>query len=203
MFALAPRLAASRAAAVPLRSVAAAAASSSRLCAAAPASRALHLARRAPRMAAAAPQPPRRRLATEAPLSGTYTSLTAEHIPELAALLATPAASLLTTLTPARQCGVSPVDAAELVAYNHDWMNKYRGRSACVVKPKSTAEVAAVVKYCAQQRIAVVPQGGNTGLVGGGVPVYDEVVISLANLNKIRSFDAISGESLAGGVWAM
>jgi len=83
------------------------------------------------------------------------------------------------------------------VAYNHDWMNKYRGRSACVVKPKSTAEVAAVVKYCAQQRIAVVPQGGNTGLVGGGVPVHDEVVISLANLNKIRSFDAISGTLVA------
>lgn len=42
-------------------------------------------------------------------------------------------------------------------------------------------------------RLAVVPQGGNTGLVGGSVPVFDEVVLSLANMNQIRSFDSVSG----------
>lgn len=61
--------------------------------------------------------------------------------------------------------GSASVD--ELVAYNDDWMNKYHGKSQVVVKPKSTEEVAAVMKYCNEQNIAVVPQGGNTGLVGG------------------------------------
>jgi FAD/FMN-containing dehydrogenase len=61
--------------------------------------------------------------------------------------------------------GSASVD--ELVAYNDDWMNKYHGKSQVIVKPKSTEEVAAVMKYCNEQNIAVVPQGGNTGLVGG------------------------------------
>jgi len=43
-------------------------------------------------------------------------------------------------------------------------------------------------------RLAVVPQGGNTGLVGGSVPVFDEIVLSLANMNQIRSFDSVSGK---------
>jgi FAD/FMN-containing dehydrogenase len=43
-------------------------------------------------------------------------------------------------------------------------------------------------------RLAVVPQGGNTGLVGGGVPVFDEIILSTANMNSIRSFDAVSGK---------
>jgi FAD/FMN-containing dehydrogenase len=45
-------------------------------------------------------------------------------------------------------------------------MNKYHGKSPIVVKPKTTEEVAAVVKYCNDEGIAIVPQGGNTGLVG-------------------------------------
>lgn len=43
-------------------------------------------------------------------------------------------------------------------------------------------------------RLAVVPQGGNTGLVGGSVPVFDEIVLSLQNMNKIRGFDSVSGK---------
>lgn len=42
-------------------------------------------------------------------------------------------------------------------------------------------------------RLAVVPQGGNTGLVGGGVPVFDEIILSTANMNSVRSFDDVSG----------
>lgn len=43
-------------------------------------------------------------------------------------------------------------------------------------------------------RLAVVPQGGNTGLVGGGVPVFDEIILSTANMNSVRSFDEVSGK---------
>ncbi|CAG8468071.1 9692_t:CDS:10 [Ambispora leptoticha] len=81
----------------------------------------------------------------------------------------------------------------DLLPYNIDWMRKYRGKSRLVVKPKSTEEVAAILKYCNENRLAVVPQGGNTGLVGGSVPVFDEIILSTKNLNKIRDFDPISG----------
>ena len=50
--------------------------------------------------------------------------------------------------------------------YNTDWMNKYRGLGSVVLRPKTTAQVAEIMKYCDAENIAVVPQGGNTGLVG-------------------------------------
>lgn len=50
-----------------------------------------------------------------------------------------------------------------------------------------------ILKYCNSRKLAVVPQGGNTGLVGGSVPVHDEIVISMANMNKIVEFDKNSG----------
>ncbi|KAJ2517247.1 D-lactate ferricytochrome c oxidoreductase [Coemansia sp. RSA 1939] len=84
-------------------------------------------------------------------------------------------------------------DAAELDGFNADWLNKYRGQSQVVLRPKTTQQVADVLRYCNDQRIAVVPQGGNTGLVGGSVPVHDEVVLSLRNLNKVRTYDDVSG----------
>ncbi|KAJ2492313.1 D-lactate ferricytochrome c oxidoreductase, partial [Coemansia sp. RSA 2049] len=84
-------------------------------------------------------------------------------------------------------------DAAELEGFNADWLNKYRGQSQVVLRPKTTQQVADVLRYCNDQRIAVVPQGGNTGLVGGSVPVHDEVVLSLRNLNKVRTYDDVSG----------
>ncbi|CAA7266588.1 unnamed protein product [Cyclocybe aegerita] len=72
-------------------------------------------------------------------------------------------------------------------------MGRFRGRSSTVLKPKTTQEVSEILKWCNERRIGVVPQGGNTGLVGGSVPVNDEVVLSLSNLNKVRSFDPVSG----------
>ncbi|KAJ1788361.1 D-lactate ferricytochrome c oxidoreductase, partial [Coemansia sp. RSA 2399] len=80
-----------------------------------------------------------------------------------------------------------------LEGFNVDWLNKYRGQSQAVVRPKTTEQVAAVLRYCNAQRIAVVPQGGNTGLVGGSVAVHDEVVLSMRNMNKVRAYDAVSG----------
>ncbi|ORX54561.1 FAD-binding domain-containing protein [Hesseltinella vesiculosa] len=81
----------------------------------------------------------------------------------------------------------------DLEAFNTDWMNKFRGQSQLVLKPKTTQQVSDILKYCNEQKIAVVPQGGNTGLVGGSVPLFDEVVVSLQGMNQIRSFDDVSG----------
>lgn len=84
-------------------------------------------------------------------------------------------------------------DEDDLLFYNEDWMRKYRGQSKLVLKPKTTEEVAKILKYCNDNKLAVVPQGGNTGLVGGSNPVFDEIIISLSSMNKIRSFDPVSG----------
>ncbi|TGZ85199.1 hypothetical protein EX30DRAFT_326189 [Ascodesmis nigricans] len=81
----------------------------------------------------------------------------------------------------------------ELNAFNIDWMRKYRGQARLVLKPKNTEDISKILKYCNERKLAVVPQGGNTGLVGGGVPVFDEIVISMNALNNIRSFDPVSG----------
>src|SRR3712207_7913211 len=61
----------------------------------------------------------------------------------------------------------------------------YRGSAAAAVRPGSTEEVAFAVKECAQAGVPIVPQGGNTGLVGGGVP-HGGVVLSLARLDRVR-----------------
>lgn len=68
-------------------------------------------------------------------------------------------------------------DEGELAGYNTDWTKKFIGQSRLVVRPGSTEECAAVLKYCNERKLAVVPQGGNTGLVGGNVPVFDEVIL--------------------------
>lgn len=84
-------------------------------------------------------------------------------------------------------------DSNDLIAFNQDWMKKYTGQSKLVLKPKTTDQISKILNYCNKRKLAVVPQGGNTGLVGGSVPVFDEIIISLANMNKIRSFDEMSG----------
>ncbi|QPG77228.1 D-lactate ferricytochrome c oxidoreductase [Brettanomyces nanus] len=89
--------------------------------------------------------------------------------------------------------GDNQVLTDDLDAYNEDWMRKYKGQSKVVLKPKTTEQISQLLRYCNQHKLAVVPQGGNTGLVGGSVPVFDEIVISIANMNKVRSFDEASG----------
>ncbi|KAI4143656.1 MAG: hypothetical protein LQ340_006926 [Diploschistes diacapsis] len=89
--------------------------------------------------------------------------------------------------------GVSQDASDDIEPYNGDWMNKYRGHAKLVVRPGSTEETSKVLKYCNDNLLAVVPQGGNTGLVGGSVPVFDEVIISTSRMNKIRSFDEVAG----------
>jgi len=95
--------------------------------------------------------------------------------------------------------GVNQDAKDDLESYNTDWMGKYRGRTQLVLKPKSTEEVSKVLKYCNDNMLAVVPQGGNSGLVGGSVPVFDEIVVSIARMNKIRNFDEVSGILVADG----
>ena len=62
-----------------------------------------------------------------------------------------------------------------------------------MLKPQSTEEVSAIMSYCNQRRLAVVPQGGRTGLVGGSVPVHDEVILSTQRMNRIIGFDESYG----------
>ncbi|KAJ1970411.1 D-lactate ferricytochrome c oxidoreductase, partial [Dimargaris xerosporica] len=81
----------------------------------------------------------------------------------------------------------------DLTPYCTDYTGAYQGQSPVVLLPSSTAQVSQILGYCHQQHLAVVPQGGNTGVVGGSVSVYDEIVLSLSRLNQIRTFDPISG----------
>jgi FAD/FMN-containing dehydrogenase len=82
--------------------------------------------------------------------------------------------------------------AIDLAAWEQDWRKRVRGKALAVVRPGSTAEVAAVVKACAAANTSLVPQGGNTGLVVGGTPDGSgtQVVLSLTRLNKVRAVDA-------------
>jgi FAD/FMN-containing dehydrogenase len=87
-----------------------------------------------------------------------------------------------------------PTADEPLARYAHDWRKKYFGKPLCVVRPANVAEVAAVVKLCAQTRTPIVPQGGNTGLVGGSVPDTSgqAVVVSLVRMNRIIEVDTLN-----------
>ena len=80
----------------------------------------------------------------------------------------------------------------DVAAYLEDWTGQYCAPAVAVVRPASTQQVADVVKLCEAHGIAVVPQGGRTGLCGGGVPLVDQpsVVISLTRMNAVRALDA-------------
>src|SRR2546430_14412499 len=79
----------------------------------------------------------------------------------------------------------------DLSAWEVDWRKRYRGRALAVVRPGSSAEVAAVVKTCAAQGVGIVAQGGNTGLVGGSVPDASgsQIVLSLMRPNRLPAND--------------
>ena len=93
--------------------------------------------------------------------------------------------------------GVTSDAADDIEPFNSDWMRKYRGQTRLVLKPGNAQEVSAVLKYCNERKLAVVPQGGNTGLVGGSIPVFDEIVINTGRMNQIRAFDDASGVLVA------
>jgi FAD/FMN-containing dehydrogenase len=93
-------------------------------------------------------------------------------------------------------CGTAHVlthddPAADLSPWEQDWRKRVTGRALAVVRPGNTAEVAAVVKACAAAKTPIVPQGGNTGLVVGGVPDGSgtQIVLSMTRMNAVRAID--------------
>jgi len=80
----------------------------------------------------------------------------------------------------------------DLTAYEQDWRKRTRGKALAVVRPGNTEQVAGVVKACAHAGVSIVPQGGNTGLVVGGIPdnTGTQVLLSLQRMNAVRALDA-------------
>src|SRR5947209_9142151 len=83
-------------------------------------------------------------------------------------------------------------DPAGIAPYVTEERDLFKGRSPLVLRPGSTAEVAAICKLATERTIALVPQGGNTGLVGGQTPHHGEVVVSLRRLDRVREVDPTS-----------
>ncbi|GAA0555575.1 FAD-binding oxidoreductase [Rhizomicrobium electricum] len=81
-------------------------------------------------------------------------------------------------------------DPAEIAPHLEEWRSKYTGKSPLLLKPASTQEVSAILTLCHATNTAVVPQGGNTGLVGAQIPFNGEILITLARMNTIRAVDA-------------
>jgi FAD/FMN-containing dehydrogenase len=89
------------------------------------------------------------------------------------------------------------VDPDVTGGYATDWTGRFQGSTPAVLRPGTTAEVAEVVALARRHRMALVPQGGNTGLVGGGVPLAGEVVVSLGRLDRLE-VDPVAAQATAG-----
>lgn len=95
-------------------------------------------------------------------------------------------------------------DPAGLAAYVTDWTRRYSGPASCVVRPGSTEQVSAVLAACAARGVPVVPQGGNTGLVGGSVPAAARtgqavpVILSTSRLTGLEPVDTAAAQVTAG-----
>lgn len=85
-------------------------------------------------------------------------------------------------------------DPSEMRPFLTDWRGLYQGSAFAIVKPGNTQEVSEIVRICASENIGIVPQGGNTGLVGGSIPFEtgNEIVLSLKRLNQVREVDPLS-----------
>jgi FAD/FMN-containing dehydrogenase len=111
-----------------------------------------------------------------------------------------------TSLLDALRSAVGPAqvltDPDLRASYETDWSRRWHGESAAVVRPSSTEEVAAVLRACASAGAAVVPQGGNTGLVGGSVPrassASPQVIVSTIRLRELEEVDQLAGEVTVG-----
>ena len=112
-------------------------------------------------------------------------AVTADDLARFANIL--PPNAILSTLPPSS----NPPD--DLAPYNVDWLRKYHGQATTVLRPRTTQQVSDIVKFCASRRIGIVPQGGNTGMVGGSISLQKEIVLSLGAMNTVRSFDPVSG----------
>ena len=108
-------------------------------------------------------------------------------------LAAAPPAALLDRLRAILGPAGLLTDAADTAPHVEDWRRLYRGQTAAVLRPANTAELAACVAACAEAGVAIVPQGGNTSMVGGAVPAADgsELILTLSRMNRIRAIDPI------------
>ena len=84
-------------------------------------------------------------------------------------------------------------DPERLKDYNIDWTKHYKGRSSLLCRPKTSMEVASILRYCNEHKIGIVPQAGNTGVVGSATPIDREIILSLQDLDQIYSFDEVNG----------
>jgi len=84
-------------------------------------------------------------------------------------------------------------DGDDLESHNTDWTKKFKGRSPLLLRPQTNEEVSQCLKHCNDRKLAVVPQAGNTNLVGGAVPVHDEVIINTSRMNRILGFEESYG----------
>ncbi|MES4792932.1 MAG: FAD-binding oxidoreductase, partial [Chloroflexota bacterium] len=89
-------------------------------------------------------------------------------------------------------------DPETRASYETDWTRRFSGTAAFVVRPADTSQVARVLQCCREAGVPLVPQGGNTGLVGGSVPRSGEAVLSLRRLDTIEDFDPVAGEVTVG-----
>jgi FAD/FMN-containing dehydrogenase len=89
-------------------------------------------------------------------------------------------------------------DPDVMAGFERDWTGRWQGRARLVVRPGTTAEVAQVVQICAAVGVAIVPQGGNTGLVGGAVPDAGAVILHLGRLDHLDPVDLTSAQVTAG-----
>jgi FAD/FMN-containing dehydrogenase len=89
-------------------------------------------------------------------------------------------------------------DPSMTASYESDWTGRFQGNASCVVRPGSTAEVAEVLRLCGAADVAVCVQGGNTGLVGGSIPVDGAVLLSLRRLATVEDVDAVAGQVTVG-----
>src|SRR5690349_7659367 len=80
-------------------------------------------------------------------------------------------------------------EPADMAPHLEEWRSKYHGHSPLLLKPATTAEVSAIFGICHETATPVVTQGGNTGLVGGQIPLHGEVLLSTQRLNRIRGLD--------------
>ncbi len=109
-----------------------------------------------------------------------------------------PLAAALEDLRGQLPAGVLTTDPDLLAGYEVDLTGRFGGRAVALARPRDRDEVAAIVAACAAHRLPLVPQGGNTGMVGGGVPRDGELVLSLARLDSLGEVDAAAGQIVAG-----
>jgi len=89
-------------------------------------------------------------------------------------------------------------DADQRAGYEVDWTGRFHGATPAVVRPADTAQVAAIVSLCRHEGVAIVAQGGNTGLVAGGVPMAGELIVSLRRMDAVGDVDASARQITVG-----